>query len=204
MKLYLIRHGESQANANHFFVGHTDVDLTEKGYKQAKETAKYLKDIPVDKIYASDLIRAYHTAEETAKLKNMPIEKNTGLRELYCGKLECLPRDELIEKHPEFMEVWCNDIKNTKCESGESVKDLYQRIVKTITEIAKNNPDKTVFIFSHATAIRCFIAYCLKGFDEINNLPWACNASVSEVDYIDGKFNVVVYGYNEFMEDKTI
>ena len=54
-KFYLIRHGESQANKNGVFIGHTDIDLTEKGHKQAQLTAEYLKDVTVDAIYASDL-----------------------------------------------------------------------------------------------------------------------------------------------------
>ena len=54
-KIYFIRHGESQANAQNVFIGHTDLDLTEKGHKQAQKTAEFLKDVSVDKIYSSDL-----------------------------------------------------------------------------------------------------------------------------------------------------
>lgn len=199
MIIYLIRHGESQANANKIYAGHTDFDLSKKGVLQAKATANYLKDIKVDKIYSSDLIRAYNTALATASLKNMPIEKDVGLRELYVGKLEGLTRQDLIENHSDFMQTWRTDIKNTTTDGGESVKELYDRFVKTVTKIADNNQGKTLFIFSHATAIRAFVAYCMGGIENMNDLGWADNASVTKVSYTDGKFNLIEYGKNDFM-----
>ena len=69
--IYLIRHGESQGNAVRAFLGHTNLDLTKKGHDQAECTAKYLKNIHADVIYSSDLLRAYSTAEHTAKIKGM-------------------------------------------------------------------------------------------------------------------------------------
>ncbi len=64
-KLILIRHGESVANRNHIFVGHTDVELEEKGVKQAELTAQYVyENFKVDKVYASDLKRAYETGKK--------------------------------------------------------------------------------------------------------------------------------------------
>ena len=62
VKLYFIRHGESLANQKDVFIGQYDFDLTEKGRKQAEMVADYLKDVKVDAIYSSDLLRAYHTA----------------------------------------------------------------------------------------------------------------------------------------------
>ena len=72
VKLYLFRHGQSKANLNNVFLGQHNMDLTENGICQAKLTAKYLKDIPVDVIYSSDLTRAHETAKETAKLVTEP------------------------------------------------------------------------------------------------------------------------------------
>ena len=187
------------ANAGGFFAGHSDFDLTEKGFLQAKATANYLKNIKADKIYSSDLLRAYHTALETAKLKNMPIEKDQNLRELYVGKLEGLTRQELIDNYSDFMQTWRNDIKSTTTDGGESVKDLYDRMVKAVTKIAQDNPDKTILIFSHATAIRSFSAYCMGGIEHMNGLGWADNASVTKVSYSNGKFNLIEYGKSDFM-----
>ena len=60
--IYIIRHGESLGNKNRKFLGHTDLDLTDLGYAQALKTAECLASVPFDRIYSSDLIRAYNTA----------------------------------------------------------------------------------------------------------------------------------------------
>lgn len=62
--LILIRHGESKANRDRIFAGHLDVDLQEKGLKQAKITAEYIsKNYLVNRVYSSDLKRAYQTGK---------------------------------------------------------------------------------------------------------------------------------------------
>ena len=67
VRIILVRHGESLANVAKFFAGHTNVDLSEKGYMQAEMTVDYvLSRYTVDKIYASDLLRAYNTVRPAA------------------------------------------------------------------------------------------------------------------------------------------
>ena len=63
MFVYVIRHGESETNLSKKWTGWLDVQLTEKGYEDAKKAAGYLKGISFDKIYTSDLMRAKQTAQ---------------------------------------------------------------------------------------------------------------------------------------------
>lgn len=203
VKLYIIRHGQSNANAKDIFLGQHDLGLAELGYEQAKITANFLKDIPVDAIYSSDLGRAYSTAEATAKLVNLPIIIDKGLREIDGGEWEEIPFIELWKNYRESLMLFTTDIGNSKIEGGESVKELYERFAKTVENIAKENDGKTVFLFSHATCIRCFGAYCMgQGLQGVKNVPWPNNASVTEVEYDNGKFNMVRYGFDDFMGEK--
>jgi len=200
MKIYLIRHGESKANEKNLFLGHGDLDLTELGIEQAKKTAKYLKTVNADVIYSSDLLRAYNTAKQTANLINLPIVTDKGLREIDCGEWDFVPFDEIKVRFKDGYNVWINDVANAKCDGGESVREVQERLVKAVTKIANDNLGKTVLIFSHATAIRCFSAYCTgKGVDGVKDIPWANNASVTEVEYKDGKFRLIEYGKDDFM-----
>ena len=200
MKIYMVRHGQSKANDLNLFLGHGDLDLTEKGLTQAKTTAKFLSTLPIDVIYSSDLLRAYNTALETAKLINLPVIKDTGLREIDCGEWDFQPFDELRKKYKESFDVWINNVAEARCDGGESVAELQDRIVKTVNKIVKENPDKTVLIFSHATAIRCFAGYCTgKGKYGIQEIPWANNASVTEIEYSDGEYKIVNYGMDYFL-----
>ena len=62
MFLYVIRHGESETNLSRHWTGWNDVNLTEKGRKDAERAGAMLQGIPFDQIYSSDLTRALHTA----------------------------------------------------------------------------------------------------------------------------------------------
>ena len=200
-KLYLIRHGQSQGNLLGLFLGHTDMDLTELGYRQAEMAADYLQDIPVDRIYSSDLQRAYHTGCPTAKRKNMEIIKSEKLREIFAGDWEEQKFTDLMERYPEeYGKMWRQDIGNSRCVGGESVPELQTRIVAELRRIAEENPGKSVMVFLHATPIRVFAAHC-KGVssNEIKDIPWASNASVTSAEYEDGKFTLLEYSIDHFM-----
>lgn len=194
--IYLIRHGESMANERDAFIGHTDLDLTEKGHMQAEKTAEYLKDIPVDVIYSSDLSRAYHTAMHTAKMKGMDIIKNKNLREIYAGEWEDKTFCELEEGYADDYGVWLNNIGRAVCTCGESVNDMATRVIGEVEKLARENAGKTIFIFSHGTPIRVLKAsWEGKGLDEIKDVPWASNASVTHVEYANGEVKVHSYSY---------
>ena len=84
--MILVRHGESDANIKKIFAGHLDIDLTNRGYEQAELAAQYIREnYVVDKIYSSDLKRAYNTAKVIAKRFDLPIEALTELREIDAG-----------------------------------------------------------------------------------------------------------------------
>ena len=198
--VYLIRHGESEGNARNAFLGYTDLKLTAKGKTQAEQTADYLQTLKVDTVYASDLLRAYHTAQATAKRLGMRVVKDERLREIYCGEWKNQPFSILEEKYKESYAVWLNNIGLAQTDGGESVAQLQARIVSAVTDIAMQNVGKTVFIFTHATPIRCFAGYCQrKSLAQLKDLPWASNASVTHAVFADGAFTLVEYSKDDFL-----
>ena len=201
-KIYLVRHGESEGNKKQLVIGHTDVDLTEKGRMQAEKTAEYLKNIHADKIYSSDLKRACETAKCTAKIQNLSIIKDKRLREMDCGKWENRSMAEIKELYPENYRLWYENIGRVYCNGGESAEKARERLVEALTDIAEKNVGKTLFFFSHAVAIRLAVsAFLGMELDEIKNLPWPPNASVTTLEYENGKFKVIEYGYDKHMGD---
>lgn len=199
-KIYLIRHGESEGNSKNLFLGHTDLDITERGHLQAECTAKYLENVHADVIYSSDLIRAYSTALHTARVKNMEVIKTAKLREIYAGLWENLSYAEIQEKYPEDREVWRYNIGVSRPTGGESFIEVRDRINVALKEIAKENEGKSVFCFTHAAVIRSVSAYYMGySHEEMQKLPWADNASVTELEYENGKFTLVRYGYDEHL-----
>ena len=198
--IYLIRHGESMGNKRDAFLGHTDLDLTPKGHMQAEQTAHYLKNIYADVIYSSDLMRAYSTAMHTAKIKGIDVIKNKNLREIFAGDWENKTFEFLKEEFADEYKIWMNNIGLARCTNGESVKELQNRIVNEVIKIAKENEGKTVFIFTHATPIRALKAACDNvKMDEMRNIPWATNASVTHAQYENSVLSIKDYSVDYFL-----
>lgn len=202
--LYLIRHGESEANERDAFLGQMDLPLTETGRLQARIAADFLlknAERP-DVIYASDLSRAYETAKCTADALGMPIVKDAGLRELDAGLWENQPFLTLIEQYPESYRIWREDIGRSCPDGGESVQALWERIMCTLTRIAKAHAGQTVYIFFHGTPLRIFAAHCFgKSCGELKDVPWPANASVTQATYENGAFSMEEYNRYDFMGD---
>lgn len=200
--LLLIRHGESEANRNRVFGGQINPDLQEKGVKQAELTAKFIaENYKVDKIYSSDLKRAYKTAEALSKLLNIEIKKEKRFREIYAGKWEGVKFDDLKTTYPDEYNVWLTDIGNAVCTEGEAVKELGARFFDALTEIAKENDGKTLVITTHATPIRVMISLIeTGGLSEMKNIPWVTNASVTEITYNNGEWMMIKASMDEHLE----
>ena len=199
-KLIIVRHGYSKANEQNIFLGHGNMDLTEKGHTQAQLTAEYLQSVQIDAIYSSDLDRAMQTAEHTAKLKNLPIIKSKGLREIDAGVWDFMVFDKLRIDYPEEFDKWYNDVANCRCPGGESYREMQDRMFSTVTSIAEENAGKTVALFSHATAVKGFICKVLGITDqETARYPYPSNASITILEYENGKFTLIEYSKDDFL-----
>lgn len=197
-KIIFIRHGQSMANLDGRFVGHIDAPLSELGKNQAVESAKYVaENYKADKVYASDLKRAYYTGKAVADLINTEVIKEKNLREIYAGKWEGEKFDDLVVKFPKTYGLWLENIGKANPEGGESVENLQKRVVDAVTKIAKENEGKEVVIATHATPIRVFETFVKgKTLDEMKDIPWVSNASVTVADFDGEKFTFEKIGYD--------
>lgn len=201
-RLLFIRHGQSIGNLNNVFLGHTDLDLSPLGYRQAEAVAEYLKTENVDVIYSSDLLRAFNTSVPFSKAVGLTQIKSKNLREIFAGDWENQKFDDIIKIYGKSYNIWLNDIGNAFPDNGESVKQLCERIYLEIKRIATENDGKTVAIFTHATPIRAFFTYINGGSAaEMINLNWPLNASLSEAVFENDTFKEVRYSFCEYLGD---
>lgn len=184
-KLLLIRHGESTANRRDVFAGQINPDLEEKGVRQAKITADYIaSNFNVDKIYSSDLQRAYKTALCLSEIIDIEVVKDKNLREINGGIWENAKYSDLQSLYPSEFRVWLDNTGESYCPGGESVSQLTDRIMNALTKIAKENDNKTIAVFTHATPIRVAQTIIETGtLDEMKNIEWVSNASVTILSY---------------------
>ena len=201
--IIFVRHGQSTANLDRVFAGHTDVPLTELGYKQAQNTANFLKSYQISAIYSSDLMRSMQTAEPTGKMHNLPVIPDRELREIFAGEWEGRAYEELVEKFAQSFATWRFDCGRAHPEGGESTLELGERIYREVDRLIDLHRGECFVIFTHATPIRLMRAKW-EGYppEELKNVEFCANASVSIVEYDDnGNANVLLCGYDEHQGD---
>lgn len=169
--LLLIRHGETDWNADGRLQGHTDRPLTDYGRRQAAQLADALESEEFDAIYASDLTRARETAEVVAERLHLPVVLDPDLREKDWGNWEGLTAVE--RDRIEFV--------------GESTERHQKRMLQALERIAARHPHGRVLVFTHGGSMRRVQTVAL-GFamPVVENCGrWACawqNGSVVAVD----------------------
>ena len=189
--ILVIRHGQSVSNLKGIFTGHLNLELTEQGHEQARTTARYIaENFKVDKVYASDLCRAYDTGAAVADLFDLKVEADRRLREIWAGDWEGRTFDELTENYPNY-KVFRGDIGNCATDGGETVADLSKRVLEAFYDIAKSNDGKTIVVAPHATPIRSLQCHCEgKSLAQMKDVPWVTNASVTTVVYDQGQLRL--------------
>lgn len=188
-RLILIRHGFSTANATHRFAGHSDFPLSEIGHTQARLAAEYLfANEKIDKIYASDLSRAFQTAVPTAEKFGLSVIPEPRLREIYAGLWEGMLFDDIFNVYHDDFHVWRNDFARARCTEGESTTELYTRVTAAVLDLAAQNDGKCILLASHATplrAVECFAAG--KSAECIGQFNFPTNASIQYYTYENGR-----------------
>ena len=201
---YVIRHGESVGNLNRICLGHTDLDLTELGHKQAKCTADALSDVEISAIYSSDLIRAVHTAEPHALKRGLKITKSADFRELFFGDWENASVLMLKERfHEQFMIGWRQNFGTFTAPNGESVVEMAERMALGLEKIAKEYPGEKILVTSHAAAIRALWGK-ISGREPsewADAYPFPTNASYSILEYNGDALVPVSYSNDEHLGD---
>lgn len=156
MKLYLVRHGQTDANVSHLFNGINEKDLTEFGVEQAKQLIPEIEKLPLDLIISSPLKRTVHTAQI-----------------LNCKNIELITDKRLIERDYKDLTLKpISFIKNKdslydlgsyeEIEGIESFQSMYDRIESFIKEIKFNYNNKNILIVTHGDVIVAIKMYIEK------------------------------------------
>lgn len=155
---YLVRHGQTDMNVASLLQGHSNSVLTEKGKQQALQLANELKTVKFDHIFSSDLIRAKDTADIIAVKHKLATQTTKLLRERAWGKLEGKPRD-VLKQFDEIYQTLTDKEKFTykSYEDIETDKEVTDRFITFIREVAVSYPRKNVLLVSHGSAIGSFL-----------------------------------------------
>ena len=144
MYLYLVRHGESVGNMQKLFFGHTDYPLTPRGYTQAKEVAAKLEHIPFSRCCASDLSRAWTTAQICLAQREIWPEKCPALREQFMGQLEEKTWAEALELCGPALKNFLNDWYHCEIPTVESAIAMEKRVGQCLNQIIAQGEDTLI------------------------------------------------------------
>ena len=197
LKLYIVRHGETEWNVIKRFQGQLNTPLTEKGIKKLKETGKKLKNILFDQVYTSELGRTVASAEiilnENNGYKNnkLELQKLAELNEVYFGVWQGLTYEEVFLKYPEEGNNYFYNVKNYKAENveAEKLEDALERFLKGINKILDSHESGNILVVTHGTVFEMFMNYVANNsiFD-IDERTLMGNGDYKVFSYKDGKF----------------
>lgn len=182
MRLFLIRHGETQWNVTLQYQGHANIPLNERGREQARRTAARMRPWGVQTLYSSDIARAWQTAEIIGAALGLNPIPMPELREIDVGLWEGLTPEELYRRFPDHMAEYRRDPARTVRLGGESYAQLQARALVALEHIQKTHaPDEAVAAVSHGGTIRALLCHVI-GLDLANfGRIWLDNGSITEL-----------------------
>ncbi len=201
MKLYIIRHGQTEWNVEKRLQGWKNSPLTQKGRSDAERLAERLKDINFDYIYSSTQERAFKTAEIIKKDRNIDIIKLETLKEIGFGKWQGMKiKDIEVEYKNNYNTYMDTPHLYQPIEGSESFQDIFERAKKALDRIIENGGEN-VLIVSHGVTIRVLIAIIKEiSLDDLHSIPIHIGTALN-ICQIDGeKMKFIVEGDTGHME----
>ncbi|MGF1666863.1 MAG: histidine phosphatase family protein [Acidimicrobiia bacterium] len=173
VKLWMVRHGETDWNANRRFQGWTDVVLTDTGRDQARRLAESLAGVRFDSVWSSDLSRAV----ETARLAYSEPKADHRLRELNFGDLEGAVWDDLTPS----VQAELAAFDGFTAPGGESIREFKARVLEFLDAL----PAGDHLVVTHGGVIRMVRRECgsdgFPGHADVVVLDWTNRARVDDV-----------------------
>jgi broad specificity phosphatase PhoE len=192
-EIYLLRHGETDANKNFIVQGRMDNPINETGIQQALDTGKYFKDLNVefDLVISSPLKRAFKTADlvNHGMVIKRPIMIDRNLIERNFGDYD----------GRKISDDYYDLTRNGMIPNMETDEVLEERVCSSLRQIAEKYDGKRLLIVTHSHVIKAFLRKYVEGFTYLTYLH---NCSLSKLIYDNNDFKVVEYNINQFINDE--
>lgn len=184
MTLWIVRHGQTEANASGLLLGRADPNLNDVGRDQAKRIADA---IPVpDLVIASPLSRTMQTADAFGQ----QIIEDDRFIEVDYGDYDLQP---LSSVPPEIWKRWRSELDFTP-PNGESMATMHARVVQGLAEVSLDAAELNIVIVSHVSPIKASLCWALNVGAETMWRTWVAQASISRVEV--STRGVQLHGFN--------
>jgi len=163
--IYIVRHGQSEANVGNFKFGDTNSPLTTIGRSQAMHIAQRCTNLPIDVIVASSMKRAQETAQTIAERVGKPVETSDLFRE------RRLPSsfedgDMVLPRAREDFFQWTDTLykSGTRYEDGENFEEIRTRATQALEYLEKRR-EENILVVAHGFFLRALLACVMYGPD---------------------------------------
>jgi alpha-ribazole phosphatase/probable phosphoglycerate mutase len=162
LNVYLLRHGETYWNRDgNKYCGRSDISLTEKGIRQARQVSQQINQLSLDAIYASPLQRAYDTAK-IASAQQQKVIRDERLIEVDFGQWEGKPKEQFIPENRELRDNWMADPATTQAGgTGETAKQVIDRVDAFFKDAIQKHVNETILVVAHNGVNRLYLAHKL-------------------------------------------
>lgn len=181
MKLYLIRHGQTDWNLQKRIQGRQDIPLNAAGQAQALLLAGAMKKHPVTVIYSSPQLRAMDTARAITAVWNVPVRPLPQLAEISYGDWEGRTSQEIMDTDRELYEAWWKHPAGVAPPGGETLAQVDKRCEKAWDIIRRSTKGDTAVV-AHGGTLAHFIVHLLKGLPDAKELV-VSNVSITTIEY---------------------
>ncbi len=192
MRLFLIRHGETESNRLGLPLGRRDVPLNERGISQVERLGRALKDEPLTAIYSSPLARTMETANAVAQPHDLEVQIEDRLIEMDIGEIDGLTFPEVGKQYPGLLETWMSEEgPGTAMPGGERLMDVQERVWSAANDLATRHKEEVVAAVTHNFVILTLLARVLGiELSRFRRLRHSV-AAISVLDFRPGRVMVV-------------
>lgn len=157
-RIWIIRHAETDYNAQRRWQGRLNIPLNDVGREQAAQLAGYLKGKSISTIYSSPLERAWQTAMPISETLNCELIADERWSELNAGIFQGLTGTDAQTKYPSEWAAYRGENGFTyRIPEGESLHDLQQRGLAAWQDAVDQNRGEQIAIVSHGGTIRMLL-----------------------------------------------
>ncbi|MEP6965108.1 MAG: histidine phosphatase family protein [Polaromonas sp.] len=202
-RIVAIRHGETTWNVDTRIQGHLDIPLNATGRQQAARMAQALRDEPIAAVYASDLTRAWETAEYLGRAHGLEVTAEEGLRERGFGDFEGKTFAEIEALLPDQSLRWRKREPEFAPPGGESLLALHRRVVEAAERLAARHRGELIALVGHGGVMD--VLYRVATRLEIQApRTWALgNAAINRLLWTPEGFSLVGWADTQHLDDNT-
>lgn len=158
MRIFLVRHGQTAANASGLFYGSTDIPLTPLGIEQSTRVAGLLAEISFSQVLSSQLTRAQQTAGLIVPITGF----DPRLNEMDFGRWEMRHFSDIAAEEPEAWQRWIDDWQNATPTGGEPFTHFAERVKAVAEELALRREPGDMLIVAHQGVLSLLLAHWLR------------------------------------------